>query len=89
MSEKFSLEPSVTLKTVDGQLVLFSKKSGDFYGLNDSAGYLVQELINTDFEATIHKASTYFKVEEGELRHDLKEIIADLEKNQLLRKVSA
>lgn len=89
MTDKFTFQKNVTLKEIDGQTVLFSKKTGDFFGLNDSAAFLLKMLVEGDFDSTLERASTLFKVEPAELRRDLEEIIADLEGKELLERISA
>ncbi len=89
MSNKYQLPTNITLKEIDGQTVLFSKKTGDFYGLNDTATYLLKELVESDFDATLTKAASIYKVSPEELRTDLLEIVADLEGKKLLTKISA
>ena len=84
---KIELAPQVTITETDGKAVLFSKKTGDFFGLNDSAAYLLKELSGSDFLATLKKASVAFSVPETDLSSDLIELVADLEKQKLLKKI--
>ena len=82
------LDPSVTLKKVDGQAMLFSKATGDFYGLNPTAIHLLEQLLGSDFETTSKKAAHDYGVEESVIRADMTEIIDSLLDAKLVHRVS-
>ena len=84
MNYTVKLASTVTLKKVDGQTVLFSKVTGDFYGLNPTAAYLLEELVQSDFESTSKKAAAGFGVEESQIQADLEEVIASLSEAKLV-----
>ncbi len=78
MSYKLKLDDSVSWTDTNGQAVLFSKKSGAFYGLNPTAAYLVRRLLESDFAATVHTASKDFGVDENTIESDLREVVESL-----------
>jgi hypothetical protein len=78
MNYTLELTPTVSWTTMEGQTVLFSKQTGDFFGLNETATYLVQELLKSDCEATVREAAAKFGVEESMIRADLDEVVDSL-----------
>jgi len=87
MSTKFIFKENISLKEIDGQAVLFSRKTGDFFGLNDTATILILDLVDSDFESTVAKSSVLFHVPAQEIRKDLTELIETLEQNKLLVRI--
>lgn len=84
MNEAIELAPNVSWTTIEGQTVLFSKLTGDFYGLNPTATYLVQEVVKTGVDATVSEAAKKFGVDEPQIRGNLDEILRSLLEAQLV-----
>ena len=84
---RIELAPEVTLTETEGKIVLFSKKTGDFFGLNESAVLFIKELSSKDYLHTLQTASKTFAVPESELASDILELVAELEKQKLLKKI--
>ena len=84
---KVQLAPHITLTEIDGKLVLFSKQSGDFFGLNESAVGLIKSLLETDFLTTLKRASGEYNETESVLRTDLIELIKQLEDAKILKTI--
>jgi len=85
---KIALNPEVTLTETQGKLVLFSKKTGDFFGINETALFLLKTFLDSDFTTTLKKGSEHLAVEIPTLEKDLLELITELEQNALIRKIT-
>lgn len=84
---KVQLAPHYSLTEIDGKLVLFSKNTGDFFGLNESALILLKRVMEGDFEAAVKACLTDFQVEEPELRQDILELVEELESHKILKRI--
>lgn len=84
---QIKLPKEVTLTEMDGKLVLFSKKTGDFFGLNESGAFFIQRLLKSDFKETIKEAARTFSAPEQELQQDLTDLVKQLEGLGLLQKI--
>ena len=60
MTERFRLVDGVTLNEIDGKTVLFSMKSGDSFGLNESATVLLKTLLDSDFNGAVASCARLF-----------------------------
>jgi len=87
MNYTITLDPSVALKKVDGQTVLFSKQTGDFYGLNSTAVHLVEQLLASDFDTATTKAAKDYGVEETIIRNDMTDVVDSLLEAKLIHRV--
>ncbi len=81
---KVSLAPHITLTEMDGKLVLFSKQSGDFFGLNESALLLLKTLLASDFKSTVTNIAVDVGEKEERIAADLMELVNELESHQLI-----
>lgn len=84
---KIELAKHLTLTTIDNKLVLFSKQSGDFFGLNESALFLLKTLLENNYQITVQLAVKEFGVDAQVIQSDLLELVRDLESQKLLRKI--
>jgi hypothetical protein len=87
MNYTIRLDPSVALKKVDGQTVLFSKRTGDFYGLNPTAVHLIERLLESDLDSTTKSAANDFGVEEKTIRDDITEVVDSLVEAKLVHRM--
>ena len=85
---KIKFASGVTQTEIDGKHVLFSKETGDFFGLNDSAQMFLEELHDNDFTTTVRKVAERFLVSEDEISTDLLVLLNGLEKPKLIHKIS-
>lgn len=85
---KIQLNPGITLTETQGKLVLFSKKTGDFFGLNESALFLLKTLLESDFSTAVQKGAEEFQVDTATLEADLVDLVAELEKTSIIKKLS-
>ena len=84
---KICLAENLSLTEMEGRLVLFSKQTGDFFGLNESAGFFLQLLLEHDFSQSIALAQKEFEVSETVLQQDFLEMIDELMKKKLIKKI--
>jgi len=84
---RVELHPEMTLTETQGKLVLFSKKTGDFFGLNESALHLLKLLIASDFMTALKTGAQDLEVDTNTLQTDLLELVAELEKNKIIKKL--
>ncbi|NBT59719.1 PqqD family protein [bacterium] len=84
---KIDLAPNLTLTEMEGKWVLFSKHTGDFFGLNESAGIFLNILIQNDFLTSLKLARKEFDAPEEVLERDFLELIHSLESQKLLKKL--
>ena len=82
----YLLSPGIVLKEMDGQTVLFSKNSGEFFGLNETAARFVTDLLQYGLEAALVNAAALYNAGVEELRGDFNELINDLIDQGLLQK---
>lgn len=85
---KVELAPHLTLTTIEGKLVLFSKSTGDFFGLNESAAFFLKAVTETDFRSALQLAQDEFSVPKETLEKDFLDLIQDLESLKLLKTVA-
>jgi len=84
---KIQLAENLSLTEMERKWVLFSKQTGDFFGLNESAGFFLKLLLEHDFLKSIALAQKEFDVSETILQQDFLELIDDLMKRKLIKKV--
>lgn len=84
---KIEFAPGVTQTEIDGKHVLFSKNSGDFFGLNDSAQMFLKELQCNDFLTTLNKAAESFSMPEEEIANDILMLLKNLEAPKFIHKI--
>ena len=85
-SSVFLLPPGIAMKDMDGQTVLFSKISGEFFGLNESAARFITDLLQNGLETALGNAAALYNASVEELRGDFNELITDLIGQGLLLK---
>jgi hypothetical protein len=86
MSFKIKIGEGVTSTDVDGQTVLFSTKSGRFFGLNATAKEILWKLQSTDFESLAKEMAVQYKVTEVSVAQDLSELVEGLMRAKLIVK---
>ena len=86
MNFKVAISPGATLTDMDGKSVIFSKKSGAFYGLNNSANQLLDGLVKSDFDSTVTKYASLYGVQREVLVADISEMLDELLELKLVTK---
>jgi hypothetical protein len=84
---RIELAKHLTLTEMENKLVLFSKTTGDFFGLNETALFLLRTLLESDFEKTVQIAAKEFNENPTVIEQDLIELLAELESQKLLHKI--
>jgi hypothetical protein len=86
---RIQLTPGTSLTTIEGKSVLFSVKTGESYGLNETAA----EMLKLGLEGGIDHAVAWFAqnydVPAAEIRSDLDELARDLVRVKLVQVVAA
>lgn len=82
-----TLKNDVTVTQIDGRTVLFSKRKGDFFGLNDSAFELFSRLQAKNFDVVVEEAAAAYQVDPKIIREDLQSLVDELEKKRLIERV--
>lgn len=86
MSDTYALFDGVSLNEIDGKTVLFSLKTGDSFGLNESAAIMLKKVIDDGFSAALDACAELFEADRAIIETDLRELLAELEGNQLLKR---
>ncbi|MCA9590913.1 MAG: PqqD family protein [Myxococcales bacterium] len=82
---KARLAPGVTLTKIEGRTVLFTLKTGDTYGLNDSAATFVEALLASDFDAAVRACAEEYDAPIDEIRADMRAVVTELTAKKLLQ----
>jgi hypothetical protein len=86
MNYNLKFDPLIVLQKIDGQDVLFSKKTGDFFGLNESAAFMLKTLVESNFNKAVKVCSQQFGETEDTIRQDLNELVDSLIESKLAEK---
>lgn len=88
MNYNLKFDPLIVLQKIDGQDVLFSKKTGDFFGLNESAAFMLKTLVESNFNKAVQVCAKHFAESEETIRQDLNELVDSLIESKLAEKTS-
>jgi uncharacterized protein YlzI (FlbEa/FlbD family) len=72
------LAPGTTLTLVEGKDVLFSVKSGDSYGLNETAARMLRLGLEADLEEVVNRLAEEYGAERNEIREDFEQLVREL-----------
>ncbi|MDO8398047.1 MAG: PqqD family protein [Bradyrhizobium sp.] len=72
------LAPGTTLTNVEGKDVLFSVKTGDSYGLNETAARMLRLGLEADLDEVVNRLAGEYGAERQEIRDDFEELVAEL-----------
>jgi hypothetical protein len=86
MNYNLKFDPLIVLQKIDGQDVLFSKKTGDFFGLNESAAFMLKTLVESNFNKAVQVCAEQFGESEETIRQDLNELVDTLIESELAEK---
>ncbi|MBN9595312.1 MAG: PqqD family protein [Afipia sp.] len=75
---KVQLAPGTTLTSIEGKDVLFSVRTGDSYGLNETAARMLRLGIEVGLEEAANQMAEEYSVEPSEIRADFDELMRDL-----------
>ncbi len=85
---KVQLAPGTTLTSIEGKDVLFSVRTGDSYGLNETAARMVRLGIEVGLEEAANQMAEEYSVEPSEIRADFDELMRDLIQLKLVQSLS-
>jgi hypothetical protein len=85
---RIQLAPGTTLTSIEGKDVLFSVKTGESYGLNDTAARMLRLGIETNSERVATELSREYGVEPAEIRHDFEELVGELDQLKMIQLLS-
>lgn len=84
MSTTIKLAHDVTLTSAEGGGVLFSKRTGDFFGLNETATELLRELLVSNLDVAAMTIAGRYGVSPDETHADLQKFVEDLHAAKLV-----
>jgi hypothetical protein len=82
------LAPGTTLTNIEGKDVLFSVKTGDSYGLNETAARMLRFGCEANLDEVVDRLATEYSVERNEIRDDFKELVRELVQLKFVQVVS-
>jgi hypothetical protein len=85
---RIQLAPGTTLTRVEGKDVLFSVRTGDSYGLNETAAHMLKLGIETGLDAAASRMAAEYDVTPEEIRADLDELVQELVSLKLVQTLS-
>jgi len=85
---KIQLAPGTTLTRIEGKDVLFSVRTGDSYGLNETAARMVRLGIESGLDKAATQMAEEFSAEPSEIRADLDDLVKDLVQLKLVQALS-
>lgn len=75
---RIRLAPGTTLTNVEGKDVLFSVRTGDSYGLNETAARMVRLAVESGLDDAATLLAEEYGVSRDEIRSDLDELVREL-----------
>ncbi len=72
------LASGTTLTSVEGKDVLFSVKSGNSYGLNETAARMLRLGLEADLDEVVNRLAGEYGVERKAIRDDFEELVREL-----------
>ena len=75
---RIALAAGTTLTRIEGKDVLFSTRTGDSFGLNETAAHMLRLALETGSNEAATKLAGEYNVAEDELRADLNDLIGQL-----------
>lgn len=75
---RIRLAPGTTLTNVEGKEVLFSVRTGDSYGLNETAARMVRLALEMSLDDAAAQLAEEYGAGRDELRGDLGELVGEL-----------
>ena len=81
------LAPGTTLTIVEGKDVLFSVKSGDSYGLNETAAHMLRVGLEANLDDVVNRLAEEYGAERTEIRDDFEQLVHDLVQLKFVQKL--
>lgn len=86
---RIQLTPGTSLTTIEGKAVLFSVKTGESYGLNETAAEMLKLGLQGGIDHAVAWFAENYDVPAAEIRSDLDELASDLVRVKLAQIVAA
>ncbi|MFW8565637.1 PqqD family protein [Orrella sp. 11846] len=83
-TSKPTLASGVTLTEVSDKTVLFSTKTGDSFGLNETAAHMLKLCLSDGVEEAVNLLSKQFDAPAEEIAQDLQELLEGLRQAGLI-----
>ena len=81
------LAPGTTLTIVEGKDVLFSVKSGDSYGLNETAARMLRVGLEANLDDVVDRLAEEYGAERTEIRDDFEQLVRELVQLKFVQKL--
>lgn len=90
MYEKYIISPHISWQLLMGNLYIIDERTHDMYILEDTISKQLWDaiIIKKDLQEVIRDISKHYQIDEGIVINDCREWIKEMEKIDLLRKVS-
>ena len=86
LNYRVKLSDEVVQQKIDDEMVLLSRDTGNYYGLNDVATRLWELLMESgSLDEAFEKILAEYEVEPSQLRQDIDRIVTELESKRLIR----
>lgn len=82
------LAPGTTLTNVEGKDVLFSVKTGDSYGLNETAARMLRIALDSDRDEAVERLAAEYSVDRAEISADFDDLVRELVQLKFVQVVS-
>ncbi len=89
---KFTVnKEAVTFRVLDGEAIIINKKNSYFYTLNKIATFIWGSLTDHELalEDIVNQTARHYQKNEKEINEDINKLIANLTKNNLLKKINS
>lgn len=85
MNTRISLTQGTTLTDVGGRQVLFSVKTGESFGLNDTAAHMLVLCMELGTQKAVEQLARDYEVSPEELTQDLHELLDGLKNARMIQ----
>ncbi|QUS37856.1 PqqD family protein [Tardiphaga alba] len=85
---RIELTPGTSLTTIEGKSVLFSVRTGESYGLNDTAAEMLKRGLEGGVDHAVAWFAENYDAPAAEIRSDIDELTRDLVRVKLARIVA-
>jgi len=85
---RIEMTPGTSLTIIEGKSVLFSVKTGESYGLNETAAEMLKLALEAGIDHTVAWFARNYDVPVAEIRNDLDELARDLVRVKMARIVA-
>jgi len=82
---RLQLTPGTSLTTIEGKSVLFSVKTGESYGLNETAAQMLRRGLEGGLERAVEQLAKDYNAPIEEIRSDLDELARHLAQMKLVQ----